>query len=127
MLESLFCRPQACNFIKKETLAQVFSCEFCKISKNTFFTEQFRATASSFSRNTKPFSYDHQVIGKWNPLHLKVVTGTSLELFNFLANQWTNFYIIAWNYNTSSSSMMIDISVMKDFKNILFWISLISN
>ena len=26
----------ACNFIKKETLAQVFSCEFCKISKNTF-------------------------------------------------------------------------------------------
>ena len=29
----------ACNFIKKETLAQVFSCEFCKISKNTFLTE----------------------------------------------------------------------------------------
>ena len=23
-------------FIKKETLAQVFSCEFCEISKNTF-------------------------------------------------------------------------------------------
>ena len=29
--------PEACNFIKKETLPQVFSCEFCKISKNTFF------------------------------------------------------------------------------------------
>ena len=28
---------QACNFIKKETLAQAFSCEFCEISKNTFF------------------------------------------------------------------------------------------
>ena len=27
----------ACNFIEKETLAQVFSCEFCEISKNTFF------------------------------------------------------------------------------------------
>ena len=26
-------------YIKKETLAQVFSCEFCEISKNTFFTE----------------------------------------------------------------------------------------
>ena len=25
----------ACNFIKKESLAQVFSCEFCEISKNT--------------------------------------------------------------------------------------------
>ena len=24
-----------CNFIKKETLAQVFSCKFCEISKNT--------------------------------------------------------------------------------------------
>ena len=29
-------RPEACNFIKKETLAQVFSCEFCEISKNAF-------------------------------------------------------------------------------------------
>ena len=27
----------ACNFIKKESLAQVFSCEFCEISKNTVF------------------------------------------------------------------------------------------
>ena len=25
--------------VKKETQAQVFSCEFCEISKNTFFTE----------------------------------------------------------------------------------------
>ena len=35
-----------CKFTKKETLAQVFSCEFCKISKNTFFTEHLRAAAS---------------------------------------------------------------------------------
>ena len=27
----------ACNFIKKETLAQVFSCEFYELSKDTFF------------------------------------------------------------------------------------------
>ena len=26
-------------FFKKETLAQVYSCEFCEISKNTFFRE----------------------------------------------------------------------------------------
>ena len=32
-------QPMACNFIKKKTLAQVFSCEICEISKNTFFTE----------------------------------------------------------------------------------------
>ena len=40
--------PQACNFIKKETLTQVFSCEFCEISKNIFFTEHLRTTASVF-------------------------------------------------------------------------------
>ena len=28
--------PQACNFLKKETLVQVFSCEFCEMSKNVF-------------------------------------------------------------------------------------------
>ena len=34
------------NFIKKETLAQVFSYEFCEISKNTFFTKHLWTTAS---------------------------------------------------------------------------------
>ena len=29
-------QAEACNFIKKETLTQVFSCKFCKISKTTF-------------------------------------------------------------------------------------------
>ena len=37
---SLF--PQVCNFIKGETLTQVFSCEFCEISKNTLFREHLR-------------------------------------------------------------------------------------
>ena len=31
---------------KKETLAQAFSCEFCEIFKNTFFTKQLWTTAS---------------------------------------------------------------------------------
>ena len=34
------------TLLKKETLAQVFSCEFCEIFKNTFFTEHLRTTAS---------------------------------------------------------------------------------
>ena len=33
---------QACNFIKKETLALVFSCEFREISNNTFFNGHLR-------------------------------------------------------------------------------------
>ena len=32
-----------------KTLAQVFSCEFCEIFKNTFFTEHLLATASAVS------------------------------------------------------------------------------
>ena len=38
----------ACNFIKKEALAQVFSCEFCEISKNTFFYKTPLVAASGF-------------------------------------------------------------------------------
>ena len=34
--------PEAWKFIKKETLAQLFSCEFCEISRNTFFAKHFR-------------------------------------------------------------------------------------
>ena len=41
-------QPQTCNFIKRETLVQVFSREFCEISKNTFFyrTPPVAASAS---------------------------------------------------------------------------------
>ena len=30
-------QAEVCNFIKKETLAQVFSCEICQIFRNTLF------------------------------------------------------------------------------------------
>ena len=39
--------PQAGKFVKKETLAQVFSCEFCEISKNTFFNRTPLLAASA--------------------------------------------------------------------------------
>ena len=32
----------ACNFITKETMTQVFSCEFCGIFKNIYFIEHLR-------------------------------------------------------------------------------------
>ena len=37
---------QACNFIKKEILAQVFSCEFYEISKNIYFYKTIPVAAS---------------------------------------------------------------------------------
>ena len=35
--------PQARNFVKKETLTYVFSCEVCKTSQNNFLVEYLRA------------------------------------------------------------------------------------
>ena len=42
---ALFNNVSSFNFFKKESLAQVFSGKFCKISKNIFFIEHFRTTA----------------------------------------------------------------------------------
>ena len=42
-----FLKLLACNFIKKETLAQVSSCEFIEIFKNSVFTKHLWLTAPS--------------------------------------------------------------------------------
>ena len=47
-------QAEACNFIKKETLALVFSCEFRKISKNTF---SYRTPPLSASESRADFSW----------------------------------------------------------------------
>ena len=51
-----FTGKQLIFIIKKETLAQVLSWEFCKISKNTFFTEHFWATASKVNHKLQVVS-----------------------------------------------------------------------
>ena len=55
--EIQFCRSEACNFIKKESLAQIFSCEFCEISKNTFF---YRTPPVAASSNSETYSKPSQ-------------------------------------------------------------------
>ena len=40
------CQSLFLNKVKKETLAKVFYCEFCEISKNTFSVEHLQTTAS---------------------------------------------------------------------------------
>ena len=52
-----FHRPEAYNIIKKETLAQVFSCEFCYIYKSSSFTEHLWATASAQKDPDKIVNY----------------------------------------------------------------------
>ena len=36
-----------------QTLAHVFSCEFCEISNNTFFTQHIRTTDSGFTNQAE--------------------------------------------------------------------------
>ena len=60
------------NFIKKETLAQVFSCKFFKISKNTFSyrTPQMAATVLGlylFITHPCIFNIFHQIVLKRSP------------------------------------------------------------
>ena len=65
----------ACNVIKKETLAQVFSCEFCKISLSTFFTEHLRRLLLFFgNRPVKIFNLIH-------------VSKMKLEIIQTVSNQ----------------------------------------
>ena len=56
------CRPRACNFTKKETLAQGFSCEFCEISKNIFFTDYLRTTSTSNSPLWRHLLRSHAIV-----------------------------------------------------------------
>ena len=45
MSESLYCRLPGSKFIKKEAVAQVFSCKFCEVFKNAYFVKHLRPVA----------------------------------------------------------------------------------
>ena len=52
-MESLFNKVaglKACNFIKKDTSTQLFSCEYCEIFKNTSFEEHLWTSVSYFDK-----------------------------------------------------------------------------
>ena len=61
------------NFIKKETLAQVLSSEFCEISKNTFFAEHLWATVYNALINQLQKGYRYSL--KIRPLSTTLETG----------------------------------------------------
>ena len=73
-----------CNFIKKETLAQVFSCEFCEIFKSTFFYGAPLVAAS-----------DHNVDTFLLLLQASVKTSMS-STFLVLAVIWLNFFFFTY-------------------------------
>ena len=70
-------RPETCNFIRKDLLAQVFSCEFCKSLKSNFFyrtpvaasvnfwcenfvpTHSFRGNLGELTKTLRKLSFDY--------------------------------------------------------------------
>ena len=70
---------------KEETLAQVFSWVFSKMSRNTFFTAYLRTTASAFSFSEavdrgvlwKMCSWKFRKIYRWTPLVCEIFKSTS--------------------------------------------------
>ena len=70
----------ACNFIKKEAVAQLFSCEFCEICKNLFFTEHPWMTASYQTR-------------------LKILTGIITGSWNSFMSSSRRRYFDTQNFN----------------------------
>ena len=78
-------RP-ACNFIKKETLAQVFSCEFCEICKNTSYktppvAASIEVIKLRFLENT-PWE-----VAQWTKLKFSLMNSVQFWHFDFLENQ----------------------------------------
>ena len=50
-------QPEASNFINKETVAQVFSSEFCEIFKNTFSYRTILVAASENKSHSDKFRH----------------------------------------------------------------------
>ena len=80
---------QGLFFNKKDTLAQVFSCEFCEISKNTFFTEHIWVTASEFIYLRKNY-YKFCLCMKQflNLIKVLVVYNPNYSSFSHLVSTW---------------------------------------
>ena len=65
---------RSATLLKKESLEQVFSCEFRKIFKNTYFTEHLWTTASD---DSKAYYYFSSV--KYNSKVQKIKSKTKLN------------------------------------------------
>ena len=87
------------NFFKKETLAQLLSCEFCEISRNNPFTEHLRATASGLipeAHNLEEF--------KVNSLYHLFLSDFTTMIYEILANIFNKMKTI-WNTQFTDSAI----------------------
>ena len=88
----------------------MFSCEFCKISKNTFFTEHLRTTASVLKKHVMVVFIS--TIFSCNFLNFLLFESKSLVHVISLA-----FYELIINQISSRSQLFFKIGVFKIFCN----------
>ena len=85
------------NFIKKEALAQVFSCEFCEIFKNTYFYRTPLVAASDHFHKTDNYLFK----SKGTALEILIILDFKFATCNLFENKrwfvkifWTNTEIL---------------------------------
>ena len=76
-----------------QTLAQVLSCEFCEISKNTFLLEHLWATASMLFKNL-PFCVGYWLVLEYN---LGGQTQSTLAKWTAKLGVLVKIFIFSWN------------------------------
>ena len=69
---------QICNFIKKETPTQLFSCEFCETVKNSFFHRTRPVAASEYPCGSKGWVTSNKTLGT-TTLNIHFKTQTDLK------------------------------------------------
>ena len=78
-------QASACSFIIRETQAQVFSLDFCEISKNTFFTEYLWTTTP---KNIHGLTENNQGVGH---ISIFVVSALKMSVCGTIANYFLKF------------------------------------
>ena len=105
-------RSKACNFIKKEALAEVFSCEFCEISKNTFLRKT--ALVAAFVN----FNFVQRLSVSYSP-SCRLVTG----FFCSLSNYPTGIYLFKVdNGNTGIMYEICSLLTTKTMNDAFDWV-----
>ena len=112
------------NFIKKETLAQVFYCEFCKISKNTFCHRTPPVTASvELSKAVRDFSSPGPMFFIKLNFKISQIYVTLINDFDktFVLAFYNSFLRIKLNCDKKNMSILNICSFQKNMLSNLTW------
>ena len=104
---SLLIKLQACNFIKKETLTQVFSCEFCEIFKSNFFYRTHPGGCFSLFRGSPCYNY----VNCW--FDHSYTSGNTFSVTNFCNLHRNILQVVIWKITVLKGAL----SCLRQFVN----------